>query len=208
MENNEIQGSNKEELILKAAEDEFLTKGFDGARTTSIAERAGVTHAMLHYYFRTKKKLFERILEEKLFLLSKSLTDVMGNPDLPYEVRLRDGISSHFNLFAQNPDLPRFFINEVFPHEEYLRYVRERTSDIVHPLITELQRTLDDAAERGEIEHVDVRLLIFDIISLNLFVFIGMPIAEHVFNIKDKQLFLEQRRQENITLIMRRIKKR
>lgn len=56
---------NKEQAILKAAEREFLTKGYAGARTTSIAEAAGVTHAMLHYYFRTKEHIFERILDEK-----------------------------------------------------------------------------------------------------------------------------------------------
>ena len=43
----------REQAILEAAEREFLKKGFDGARTTSIAAAAGVTHAMLHYYFRT-----------------------------------------------------------------------------------------------------------------------------------------------------------
>lgn len=47
-----------EARILQAAEHEFLTKGYAGARTTSIAEAAGVTHAMFHYYFRTKDKLF------------------------------------------------------------------------------------------------------------------------------------------------------
>ena len=43
----------KESQILEAAEKEFLTKGYNGARTTSIAKEAGVTHAMLHYYFRS-----------------------------------------------------------------------------------------------------------------------------------------------------------
>ena len=46
---------NTEQAILAAAKQEFLLKGYDGARTTSIAEKAGVTHAMLHYYFRTKR---------------------------------------------------------------------------------------------------------------------------------------------------------
>ena len=201
------QDINKEELILKAAEHEFLTKGFDGARTTSIAESAGVTHALLHYYFRTKKQLFERILEDKLSLLSTSIKDVLGNPSLPYEERLRDGISAHFDLFAANPDLPRFFISEVLSNEEYLGYIRERIKNIVSPITIELQQTLDAAAERGEIEHVDVRMLILDILSLNLFVFIGMPIAEHVFNVNDRHEFLEQRKRENIEIIMRRIKK-
>lgn len=54
-----------EYLILQAAEREFMSKGFAGARTTSIAEAAGVTHAMFHYYFRTKEKLFDRIIAEK-----------------------------------------------------------------------------------------------------------------------------------------------
>lgn len=207
MENIDKQEINKEQLILKAAESEFLSKGFDGARTTSIAEKAGVTHALLHYYFRTKKQLFERILEDKISLLSSSIEEVLGNPSLPYEERLREGISAHFDLFALNPNLPRFFISEVISNEEYLGYMRKRIRNIIFPITIELQHTLDDAAERGEIEHVDVRMLILDIISLNLFVFISMPIAEHVFNIDDKQVFLEQRKQENIELIMRRIRK-
>ena len=207
MKDTETQDINKEELILKAAEHEFLTKGFEGARTTSIAESAGVTHAMLHYYFRTKKQLFERILEDKLNLLSKSIKEVLGNPELPYEERLRQGISAHFDLFAANPELPRFFVNEVFSNEDYLKYVRDRIKDIVYPVTIELQQKLDEAAERGEIEKVDVRTLLLDIISLNLFVFIAMPVAEHVFSVKDKAAFLEKRKQENIEIIMRRIRK-
>ena len=60
----ETPSCNKENDILRAAEREFLAKGFSGARTVSIAQAAGVTHAMLHYYFRTKEQLFERILDE------------------------------------------------------------------------------------------------------------------------------------------------
>ena len=39
--------SNTEQSILKAAEKEFLKKGFSGSKTTEIAKEAGVTHAML-----------------------------------------------------------------------------------------------------------------------------------------------------------------
>ena len=46
---NESDKPNTEQLILQAAEEEFFAKGFGGARTTAIAEKAGVTHAMLHY---------------------------------------------------------------------------------------------------------------------------------------------------------------
>lgn len=68
-----VEGST-ESRILAAAEGEFLDKGFDGARTTTIAARAGVTHAMLHYYFRTKGQLFERIISSKIEQLKNMMS--------------------------------------------------------------------------------------------------------------------------------------
>lgn len=50
---------NSKQAILDAAEEEFLEMGFHGAKTSSIAKRAGVTHAMLHYYFSTKENLYD-----------------------------------------------------------------------------------------------------------------------------------------------------
>jgi AcrR family transcriptional regulator len=74
---------NTEQQILKYAELEFLEKGYDGARTTSIAKAAGVTHAMLHYYFRTKELLFERIIEKKMSEITPLITSLVGNENLP-----------------------------------------------------------------------------------------------------------------------------
>jgi AcrR family transcriptional regulator len=53
--NNEL---NTEQIILEAAEAEFLEKGYDSAKTVAIAKRAGVSHSTLHYYFRTKNNCF------------------------------------------------------------------------------------------------------------------------------------------------------
>ena len=64
----------REAAILKAAEEEFLTKGYAGARTTEIAKVAGVSHTMLHYYFRTKENLFNCVYEQKVKLLSESIS--------------------------------------------------------------------------------------------------------------------------------------
>ena len=85
-DNQEVK--TKEQQILAAAEQEFLTKGYDGARTTAIAKVAGVTHAMLHYYFRTKEQLFERIVDEKFATMSRSMFAIMGDPKLPIVERI------------------------------------------------------------------------------------------------------------------------
>ena len=199
----------KEEAILAAAEHEFLTKGFDGARTTSIARAAGVTHAMLHYYFRTKELLFERILDEKMRLMGQSVLASFGEPGLPLPDRLRNGIERHFDFIAANPGLPRFIVNEVFSHPERYKTMQDRIRQIVGVLMVDLQHELDSSAERGETEPMDVRMLMLDIISLNVFVFIAYPIIEPILGdlTHDSERFFARRKVEIVETIMRRLKK-
>ncbi len=53
--------ANSEELILETAEKIFLEKGFDGARMQEIADKAGINKALLHYYFKSKENLYQKI---------------------------------------------------------------------------------------------------------------------------------------------------
>lgn len=52
---------NVEHRILESAADIFEEKGFAGARMQQIADHAGINKALLHYYFRTKEHLFEKV---------------------------------------------------------------------------------------------------------------------------------------------------
>lgn len=205
----ETPSCNKENDILRAAEREFLAKGFSGARTVSIAQAAGVTHAMLHYYFRTKEQLFERILDEKIQAMGQSVLAAFGQPGLPLVERIRDGVERHFDFIAANPDLPRFVVNEVFAHPERSLIMQQRISFVAERLIADLQVEMDAAARRGEVEPIDVRTLLLDIVSLNIFPFIAFPIIEPIFGDQaaDREQFFARRKQENVEVIMRRIKK-
>ena len=60
-----IDMNQTEEKILEAAEQVFMKQGYDGSRMQAIADLAGINKAMLHYYFRSKDLLFERIFKEK-----------------------------------------------------------------------------------------------------------------------------------------------
>lgn len=195
--------------ILKAAEQEFMLKGFDGAKTASIAQSAGVTHAMLHYYFRTKEQLFERILADKMSLMGQSVLTAFGNSQLPLFDRLKDGMSRHFDFLMENPDLPRFIVNEVFSRPERYELMRKDISRIVDKLMQGVQQELDTLAAQGKIVPIDVRMLMLDVVSLNIFPFIAYPVIEPIFgNIAvDREQFFALRKAENIEVIMRRIKK-
>jgi AcrR family transcriptional regulator len=206
MEENIIQS--KEIQILEAAEHEFLAKGYDGARTTSIAKIAGVTHAMLHYYFRTKEQLFEQIIDKKMSEITPMLTYLFGNEKLPLTERIKEAVSVHFDFIIDNPDLPRFLINEVLPNKERFKVLKSKIDNVLHS-VEHLQKEVDEAALRGEVAQFNIINLFQTILSLNIFSSIIPRFMENMFeenNFNTKE-FLAIRKAENIETIMRRIKK-
>ena len=199
---------NKEQQILEAAEREFLEKGYDGARTTSIAKTAGVTHAMLHYYFRTKEQLFEHIIDKKMSEIVPLMTHLFGNSDLPLVKRIEEAVSVHFDFVVSNPDLPRFLINEVLPNKERCDLFRSKIENVLY-FVDNLQREVNEAAASGEVEQFNVLLLFQSVLSLNIFPSVMENMIENLLgdNGQSMKEVLAQRKAENIELIMRRIKK-
>ena len=209
MVKKETVKTDTESRILQAAEEEFLLKGLEGARTTAIAERAGVTHAMLHYYFRTKNMLFERIIEEKMRNAGNIMQAVFVLGDMPLMERVKRGVEQHFDFIAANPNLPRFVIQEIYSHPERHEIMRPQVLTITKDWLCDLQRHIDESAATKATEWIDARMLLLDIVSLNLFAFIGYPFVSLMFDglVTDKKVFFEKRKAENVELIMRRLKK-
>ena len=197
-----------EEKILEAAEKEFLQRGFESARTTSIAKEAGVTHAMLHYYFRTKEKLFEKIISDKMSMLGELMLDSLTKSSLPLFEKLEEAIIRHLDFINANSNLPLFFIREVYSNPERMRLMATALQTHAKKSICNLQAEIDELAERGECRRVDATMLLIDIVSLNIFSFIAQPVMEVVFSdlFSDKERFLELRKRENTDTIMRKLK--
>ena len=205
---SEQLAQSKEQQILDAAEREFLEKGYDGARTTSIAKAAGVTHAMLHYYFRTKEQLFEHIIDKKMSEIVPLMTHLFGNSGLPLVGRIEEAVSVHFDFVVSNPDLPRFLINEVLPNKERCDLFRSKIENVLY-FVDNLQREVNEAAASGEVEQFNVLLLFQSVLSLNIFPSVMENMIENLLgdNGQSMKEVLAQRKAENIELIMRRIKK-
>lgn len=197
-----------ESRILQAAEREFFEKGYAGARTASIAEAAGVTHAMLHYYFRTKDKLFERIVSEKISILGNIIISAIGDEDLTLEDRIRQGIERHFDFIAANRDLPKFIVNEVLTRPDVVEMIKCNIQNIVNNLLNSLQHEIDAYAAKGLCRQVNARMLLIDIVSLNVFPFMAAPMVLGAigdsYNSYDE--FLALRKTENVETILNKLK--
>ena len=101
-----------EEKIFEAATDVFVEKGLDGARMQDIADHAGINKALLHYYFRTKDKLFNAVFEMIAKKIFKKFAPVFDET-LTLEEKIRFFFKEHISFLQANPRLPGFLLNEV-----------------------------------------------------------------------------------------------
>lgn len=208
MDNQNRDQKDTEARILEAAESEFLQKGFAASRTTAIAEAAGVTHAMLHYYFRTKEKLFGKVIEEKLSSLARTFV-ISIDDDTSLTECVRQAIERHFDFVRSNPLLPKFLVSEVFSNDNLMQLLKENVGMIAANTIFNLQMKIDKAAANGECKEIDATTLVLDIVSLNVFPILAAPMVCKVKNLNtpsEFDEFLDSRREENVKIILSRLR--
>lgn len=196
-----------EQKILEAAEELFLDKGYTRTSTTEIAKKAGCTHAMVHYYFRTKERLFEKIFENKINLFAV----VFNGPDLPgetFEDKLRRRIGAHFDILVENPKLPILILTDMTNSAERISLAREAMGYFPEMLFNNLGRELEVEIQKGTVRPISARDLVMNILSLNIFTFVSLPLFSMIINLPDEQKsqFLDHRKQEIIETIIRSLR--
>lgn len=203
----DLKETNTEKAILQAAIIEFADKGFSGSRTTEIAQRAGVTHAMLHYYFRTKELLFDKVINNKIEDFCSAILPVFTDKALPLTDRIIKGATMHFEFLKDNPKLPSLLIGIYTSGSDVADKVTSLMQSGIRPAILSLQKDLDSAYIRNEVAKIDAVMLVADIVSLNVMPFILWPIASNILGLDEtsKEFFLQQKKEENITTILKRL---
>ena len=200
---------NSKQAILDAAEEEFLEMGFHGAKTSSIAKRAGVTHAILHYYFSTKENLYDVFISQKLQEVKNIMFPALLEEGVDFIDRVRTVIDKQFGYIQKHPYLPRFMLNEVLLKPERFN---ELISNILQYDIEKfaiIQQEIDTASNEGKINFISLPNLIIDILSLNIISQVMAPVVIGVMPGVgfDKNEFIENRKKEIIETITRRLTK-
>lgn len=182
----------RKQEILNAALEEFVRKGAERARMQSIADKVGVTKAMVHYYFDTKGKLFNQVYKKACENLFGDLMNTLENEmDLFRKIDLF--IRKALERFHSNPKLTRFVVNELNrnPAEVETFLLENLNFDR-----TVFERQLETAASNYEIAPVGSREVLANIFSLCLFPCAGHTFMEKLLQIDNYQQyneFLKQR---------------
>jgi len=182
-----------ESKILEAAKRVFVQKGLDGARMQEIADEARINKALLHYYFRSKEKLFMTIFKVELNSFFPRLIPVLLSPDMTHEQKIRHFVEEYIDLFLKNPFLPAFVLREVNRNPQIIaQFIGE--SGIDSRKLKEVMKVLSN--EMG-LSLNEVLHLMVTTVSACIFPFAGKPIIEQVLfegNSTEYNQFLRERK--------------
>jgi len=190
-----IKKDNTEEKILSAAQNVFIRKGMDGARMQEIADEAEINKALLHYYFRSKQKLFEAIFKSVFGKIMPNIM-LMVNSDKPVEEKLGAFIENYIDILMKNPFLPAFILKEIHRDPEFLAGMIKESGINPQQIIAMFKKEMDN----GKIRRMDPRDLIINIISLSVFPVAGKPLLSEMFFEQDKTSYNEFIERRKITV--------
>lgn len=191
--------------ILRAAEEEFMEKGYGNAKMMAIAARAGVSHSMLHYYYRSKEKLFQMVFDEKAQLIVGILEGIHGKGFDLKDV-IAQFVRNQFNLLMENDRFVWFIINELIHNEENMTKVIDIVKSKLSDYLLWFNDVLTKEIESGRIRSISGRSLIMNIISLNASSFLCIPVLKKLEPEMDINEYLINRREENVEFIWNAIK--
>ena len=187
-----------EEKILNAAKQIFHRHGFAGARMQAIADEAEINKSMLHYYFRSKDKLFQKVFQESIKQFFPKIFEVLNS-----ETELVD---TYYNTFLKHPHLPRFVIHEMNQHpDRFKKFMKSNGMKIPTRFIEQIETEV----KAGRIKNIDPKQFVINSIGLCVFPLIARPMIEMVFDMDDEQYkdFLESRKKDLPVFILNAVKK-
>ncbi len=142
--------------ILIAAEEEFVLHGFKGTSMQSIADRADLPKANIHYYFKNKSNLYQAVLENIMTTWNAVLADMNEDSD-PAEV-LSKFIHFKIQFSYTNPNSSKIFAMEIIQGAPHLKkYISQ---DMRH-WVKEKSMVIASWIAQGKMRDVDPTQLIF-----------------------------------------------
>lgn len=153
-----------EEKIIEVAKALFIEKGYAETSMSEIAAKAGINRPGLHYYFRTKDKMFEAVFGDILLSIVPKIFDIISQKDMNIERRIEEMIDTYYALFIDNPKLPMFMMREINRDANLL--IKTATQLNIHEKFKHSLDSIEQEMKEGKLKQVPIRFMFYNISSL------------------------------------------
>jgi TetR/AcrR family transcriptional regulator len=193
------------EKIKAAAFEEFASRGYDGARMQEIANHAGVNKAMIHYYFQTKENLFRTIILEAFKNLFVRFSEIWRYENLQPNELIPKLVHTHLQFLADQPYLPQMMGRELNSGNPIVENVlKDLFDEMLKNTTGGPAKLIANWTQSGLIRNVDPQQSIWNIVALNLFIFIAKPLLKTIWSddFKDEKELLAKREKAIVDLLL------
>mgnify|MGYP000860923377 CR=1 FL=1 len=158
----ENKNIDKREFILDAAERLFAEQGFEAVSVREISKAADINIAMVSYYFGSKEKLYEEVIQRKIMLSDTILIE------LEKHKTYKEKLYAIVDLFIK-----RLFENRLLQNIIFREISMNQRSNMTEIIITQIHKNfqlivdiIQDGIKNKEFKKVDVELTALTLISI------------------------------------------
>ena len=159
-----------------------------------IADKAGINKALLHYYYRSKDKLYEMVARAVINRAIPAMRTIIES-ELPLDAKITRFVDSYIDIIGRNPFIPVFIISEINKHPDKF-FATILPQELPKPDVFFQQ--IEAAIQEGAIAPVKPQHLLVNMISLCVFPFLGKPMIRVVLGMDPAEYkqFLNERKEE------------
>ncbi len=164
-----------EKKLIDAARELFYERGFTGVTVRDIAGKADVNLALLHYYFRTKEKIFEIVFKDAFALLFRKLNKALTSDKSLFE-KIGMMVAGYVSTGIKYPRLPSFVMNELAVNTELMLSIINEHKDksVLNEHFEHFYAEIEEAKALNVIKkEIDPNDICTDIQALSLYPFIA-----------------------------------
>lgn len=176
-----------EQQIIKTAQQLFIEKGFTETSMSDIAATVGINRPTLHYYFRTKDKMFKAVFGSIVMSLMPKIQDIIQQ-DIPFTERLSMVLDAYIELFTKNPCLPRFISGEIQRDVDHLLATAKDLQ--LEATLSQVKDSLLAGMEAGELKKVPIHIVFLTVYSLLSYPFLAKNLIVSLF-LEDETAFAD-----------------
>jgi AcrR family transcriptional regulator len=189
-------GKNARARILDAADEVFVRRGIDGARTREIAAKAGVNKALIHYYFRTKTDLARAVWLRIASSLVPGIFQMMAS-DAPLDDKIDAFVDSYLTRLKRHPYLPAYVVSEAARRPDFVpAFYASGRGAAAKRMVRKLRDQIQEQVKKGKIAPIDADQFFITLASSCMFPFVMRAMLSAALGIGPSQFdsFIERRR--------------
>lgn len=177
-----------EEKIIRTAKKVFIEKGYIETSMSEIAARVGINRSGLHYYFRTKEKMFQAVFGDIVSSIIPKVLEIMVQKEKPISNRIEEIVDTYYLLFTENPHLPMFVIREM-NRDASLLIETVKQMDF-QTILGNMQSSLQEEMDEGKLKRIPFRFLFYNLYGLMVMPFLTQDITNSIL-LEENETFTE-----------------